>query len=558
MTRTAELAIVGATRLYPPPDPTADRSATALVIENGTLVHVGDDAAALRQVEHVRSRRPEQVEGPDQPVLDLRRLGVGEVLITPAFVDAHLHTIQAGQVMLGLDLHGVGSRDDLLDRLARQARDRPHARILIGQGWDDRGWPDPTPPTRTELDRAGRGAAVYLARVDVHSAVVSSALLDQLPDVRAAVGFRADGLVSREAHHLCRGALDRFFTDGERREAARVALRRCAELGVGTVHDLGGPHLGPLADLHRVRDAAAELGLRVASYWGELAEVRTLALAAEHSILGLAGDLCIDGAIGSRTAALRTGYADQADTSLGVRYLDDDEIRDHLITCTRAGLQGGFHCIGDDGVSAAVQGLRRAAEITGLPALRAAGHRLEHVEMVDAQDLPALAELGVTASVQPAFDATWGPPGELYEQRLGPARSAGMNPFGSMQRAGVALAFGTDAPVTPLAGWAMVHAAIRHSRAEERLSAPDAFAAATRGGHRAAGEPEAGTLAIGQPAAVAVWDCSGFAFDAAGLPRLEGGREPRCVALVVGDRLTLFADGLGAGPYGRIEQVEVR
>ncbi len=202
----------------------------------------------------------------------------------------------------------------------------------------------------------------------------------------------------------------------------------------------------------------------------------------------------------------------------GVRYLDDDEIRDHLVACTRAGLQAGFHCIGDDAVSAAVQGLRRAAEIVGLPALRAAGHRLEHVEMVDAEDLPALAELAVTASVQPAFDAAWGAPGELYEQRLGPARSAGMNPFGSMHRAGVALAFGTDAPVTPVAGWAMVHAAVRHSRVTERLSAPDAFAAATRGGHRAAGQREAGVLAVGQPAAVAVWDCSGFAFDAAGLP----------------------------------------
>ncbi len=544
MTRTAELAIVGATRLYPPPDPAGDHSATALVIKNGTVSHIGDEATALAQVERGRT-------------IDLRRLGAGEVLITPAFVDAHLHTVQAGQVLLGLDLHGVRSRDDLLDRLARQAAARPYSRILIGQGWDDRSWPDPTPPTRTELDRAGGGAAVYLARVDVHSAVVSSALLDQLPDVRAAAGFRADGLVSREAHHLCRGALDRFFTDGERREAARVVLRRCADLGVGTVHDLGGPHLGPLADLHRVRETAAELGLRVVSYWGELADGRTVALAAEHAILGLAGDLCIDGAIGSRTAALREGYADQADAWRGVRYLGDDEIRDHLVACTRAGLQGGFHCIGDDAVSAAVQGLRRAAEITGLPALRAARHRLEHVEMVEVQDLSALAELGVIASVQPAFDAVWGPPGELYEQRLGPARSAGMNPFGTMHRAGVALAFGTDAPVTPVAGWAMVQAAVQHSRAEERLSASAAFSAATRGGHRAARQPEAGTLTVGQPASVAVWDCSGFTFDSAGLPRLEVGREPRCVALAVGDRLPLLADGLGERLVGGAEGADV-
>ena len=101
---------------------------------------------------------------------------------------------------------------------------------------------------------------------------------------------------------------------------------------------------------------------------------------------GLAGDLCIDGSIGSRTAALAQPYAD-ADTH-GARYLSDDEIPEHLVACTRAGLQAGFHCIGDDAVAAAVAGLRRAAEQLGIGPVRAARHRLEHLEMVAAADIP--------------------------------------------------------------------------------------------------------------------------------------------------------------------------
>lgn len=513
------LAILGAGRLYRRGGPPA----TALVIQGGRIAYVGSEDEAAAQVAPADT-------------LHLRSAGT-DCLIAPSFVDAHLHAVQAGQVILGLDLHAVGSRVELLDAVARHTAARPGARVLIGQGWDERGWPDPTPPTRTELDRASGGAAVYLARVDVHSALVSSALLELLPEVRQASGYREDGLVSREAHHLCRGALDRFSSDAERREAARVTLRRCAELGVGAVHDLGGPHLGPAEDVDRVRDAAAEFGVHVVGYWGGLADEAGLAVARRHGLSGLAGDLCIDGAIGSRTAALSEDYRDHP--SRGVRYLDDEQIRDHIVGCTRAGLQAGFHCIGDDAVRAAVLGLRRAAEVVGAPALRAARHRLEHVEMVDPDDLSTLADLGVTASVQPAFDAAWGRPGELYEQRLGEDRSRTMNPFASFARAGVPLAFGTDAPVTPPAGWGMVAAAVTHSRSEERMAPAEAFAAATRGGHAAAGE-RAGELIVGRPAAVAVWDVAGFDFDAAGLPVLSPGHEPRCVALAVGDRLTVF------------------
>ena len=143
--------------------------------------------------------------------------------------------------------------------------------MVLGQGWDERSWPDPRPPTRAELDEAGRGRAVYLARVDVHSAVVSSGLLGALPGVEGLVGYRTDGLLSQDAHHACRARLDLLTTDEERRHAAEVALAAAAALGVGEVHELGGPHLGPLADLTRVVDAGARTDVRVVPYWGEAA-----------------------------------------------------------------------------------------------------------------------------------------------------------------------------------------------------------------------------------------------------------------------------------------------
>jgi predicted amidohydrolase YtcJ len=510
--------------------------ATALVMIDDRIAYVGDDATARAAASGARE-------------VDLNGR-----LVTPAFVDAHLHLIQTGQLLTGMDLHNCRSRDEVMDTVSSYAASHRGRRILVGQGWDERKWPDPRPPTRAELDRAASGIAVYLARVDVHSAVVSTALQDQLPGVTMAEGYRADGLLSRQAHHLARGRMDRLFTDAERRSDASTALLLAVSLGVGAVHELGGPHLGPIEDLVRVREAADELGIGLVCYWGELASIEALAKGRSVGAAGLAGDLCIDGSIGSHTASLFEPYRDQDPATpgrKGTRYLSDDEIAGHIIDCTRAGVQAGFHCIGDEAVTAAVEGLRRAASVVGLAALRRGRHRLEHVEMAAEADFTTLATYGVIASMQPAFDAYWGGPGELYEQRLGEARAAQMNRWGSLRRAGVGLALGTDSPVTPLAAWETVRAAVRHSRSTERLTVEEAFAAATLGGHRAAGIDDGGLLLPGWRADLAVWEVGGAPGTPSGLPQLDQDTPlPVCTATLAAGRQIYGSRDWGLPQHG--------
>ena len=163
--------------------------------------------------------------------------------------------------------------------------------------------------------------------------------------------------------------------------------------------------------------------------------------------------------------------------------------------------------------TAAVAGLVRVADELGVDAVRRARHRLEHVELVTPAQIATLARLGVAGSVQPAFDAAWGGAGELYEQRLGRERAATMNPLADWHRSGGVVAYGTDAPVTPLAGWAMVADAVRHSRPDQRVGVGEAFAAATRGGHLAAGDTDAGLLVPGQRAHLALWDAEPGSLD---------------------------------------------
>jgi hypothetical protein len=168
-------------------------------------------------------------------------------------------------------------------------------------------------------------------------------------------------------------------------------------------------------------------------------------------------------------------------------------------------VQAGFHAIGD----AAVDAILDAVERLGPPG--GAGHRVEHAEMV--RDPRRFAAAGLAASVQPAFDATWGGSERMYAQRLGAERAAWLNLFGPLAAAGVPLAFGSDSPVTPMDPWGAVRAAAYSSAPEAALSARAAFAAHTRGGWRAAGRDGEGVLAPGTPATFAVWQAGELAVD---------------------------------------------
>ena len=112
----------------------------------------------------------------------------------------------------------------------------------------------------------------------------------------------------------------------------------------------------------------------------------------------------------------------------------------------------------------------------------------------------------MVASVQPAFDAAWGGDTGMYARRLGVDRALATNPFADFSDAGVAMALGSDAPVTPLDPWGGVHAAVDHRTPGAGLRPFDAFDAATHGGWYAArAEHTVGPLAVGAPAHLALW-----------------------------------------------------
>lgn len=526
----------------------ADPFATAMLVDGDTVAWVGSEQAAT------------SIADASMDIVDL-----GGALLAPGFVDSHAHLTETGIALDSLQLGGVSSARELLDAVAGSTADG----TVLGHGWDETRWADPGLPSAAELERAAGGRKVYLSRVDVHSALVS-------PGLAAAAGLpnqdgqSAGSHVKGSAHTAARLAARRL-SPAALRGYQQQALAAAASNGYVALAEMAAPHIGSVEDLRLAAawndqgpDAAAFP--EVLPYWGELATSREHAQAILDglgvAVRGLAGDLNIDGSIGSRTAALRADYSD-APGERGNLYLSVEQAAAHLAACSLLGIQAGFHVIGDAGLDAALDALDRAAAEVGEQRIRAAGHRFEHVELADSNAIARLAKHSVTVSAQPAFDAVWGGAGKLYEQRLG-SRQLGMNRFGSFYAAGVPICFGSDSPVTPLRPWSGVRACLEHSNPAEQISARAAFLGHTRAGWRAARyrNPMAGQLVPGAPASFAVWEVDELMVQVSDgrvqswstdprartplLPALDTGTDPDCL-LTVRDGRELFSRGvLGA------------
>ncbi len=440
--------------------------------------------------------------------------------VLPGFHDAHLHLLALGRSRSTLDLRPAHSLEDLQARLARFAQALPPAAWIVGSGWDQSGWPQARLPERRDLDPFCGGRPAFLERIDLHAAVVNSAAVqaagigrETKPPpggeiVRDAAG-ESTGLLLEDARTLVRRLLPPPRPDDTRRALSR-ALAEAAAVGITSVQDYSGWEA--FLELERLR-AAEELPVRVREWLDFRLPLETLrAQRAHHPAADawLATGMLkafLDGSLGSRTAALLTPYADAPHTS-GLLQYDPGELIALAVERVRAGFQLGFHAIGDRAARLALDVFAAAA--AAAPTMPPP--RIEHLQVLDPADLPRLRSLGVIASIQPSHlldDRRWA------EARLGPERRASAYPWQSLLRAGLPLAFGSDAPVAGLhPGLGLFAALDRPGRngpegfppAAERISLAAALRAYTSGGALAEGtERDKGSLTPGQLADFAVW-----------------------------------------------------
>ena len=425
----------------------------------------------------------------------------------PGLIDAHIHLEGLADRHLTLELTGTASLEEALTRVEAWAARLPDDGWVVGSGWYNDAWPNPAFPTRRQLDVAAGGRPVYLRRKDGHSAWVSSAAL-QLGGIDTATADPAGGVIDRDgrgrptgilretAMHAVSGIVPRA-TDADFDAAMAQALAALAEMGVTSVHSMDSArgfaalqrlhskdHLKvrvtynlPLADLHH----AERMGVR--SGWGD-----------EYlRIWGVKAFL--DGSLGSRTAEMLDGS--------GTARLSQADLVDMIDRCARAELNVCLHAIGDGAVRRALDALARRRD-----AWRHWRPRIEHAQCVDPKDLPRFARYGVIASMQPIHAVA---DRELAD-RYWPRVTAHSYAWGSLERAGARLAFGSDAPVEtadPMLGIDAASAWRRRAawHPELAISRAKALRAYTAGAAYAVGmEQHLGSLRLGKLCDITVVD----------------------------------------------------
>jgi predicted amidohydrolase YtcJ len=198
----------------------------------------------------------------------------------------------------------------------------------------------------------------------------------------------------------------------------------------------------------------------------------------------IGGDWFLDGSFGSHTAWMSEPYPGKVPAGSppeGISYRSDEEVFSFFKEAQDAGLTVGVHAIGDAAIEQCIAGWEKVAADVGEVAVRGLRHRIEHFECATDAHIERAARLGLKASVQPAFDHLWGGESQLYSERIGWERAKEMNRFGSMLKAGLSLAAGSDSTVTPLDPFLQMHSLRNHHLAEERVDALTALRLHTEG-----------------------------------------------------------------------------
>lgn len=511
------------------------RSARAsLVLAGQVVVSVGPAGLQTAEAIGVADGRVVAVGSRDD-VLEAaapgaRMVATGGSAIIPGIHDFHLHLVGMARARHAVQLGGAATFDDLVATVRRAGSRLLPDLWLLGWGWREELL---AAGDLVRLEEAVGERAVLLHSHDGHSAWASSAArrraglgLASADPPGGRIERRGDGapngilresatdLVESVADRLRGPALDAAL-DGVLAELAGLGITGATDAGDTTTESGLGEYaaLGDSASLllggrarldGRIRlsvnvpaaaiGAASLLGLRTGEPLPGSSTIRT----------GWA-KAYLDGALGSRTAALHAPYLGGGPNDVGIARLAPGELDGLLAAGRAAGIGLAMHAIGDRAVTLALDAFGRArARGIGVPP-----DRIEHAQLVRTADLARFADLGVTASLQPVHVVTDRPAAEsAWADRLATAY-----PWRSLASAGARLAFGSDAPIEPANPWRGLFAAVHRRAPEERsgdwqpqeaLDATVALAAFTRAPAIGIGRVEEGSLAIGSVADLAV------------------------------------------------------
>jgi len=455
-------------------------SAEAVAIKDGAILAVGS--------------RPDigELQGPDTRTIDARG---GSVV--PGFVEAHMHLFSGAAELAHLQLFGVAGFGALQEAIRAYAPTRPDAKMLVGQGVDYTVLGSER-VTRHHLDAILPDRAFCMAAPDHHTMWANTKALEMAGILHGRVlgagneiVMGADGLAEGELREneafgpvlnlagesrvrlgLSTGGEPDPLPTPEERATDRAIMRRglawCARHGITSIQNMDG-NLYQLELLAEI-EAGGGLACRVQVPF-HYKNFMTLDMLDKASMMAgrYTGEwlssgmvkVFYDGVLDSWTAAMIEPYADRLDW-VGEPLFSPQQFKELAVEIDRRGLQIAVHSIGDGAVRAVLDGYEAAQKANGK---RDSRHRVEHIEVIAASDVPRFAELGAIASMQPPHPpGAMGFPLEPTVSRIGASRWPLSYAWRTLKDAGAHVVFASDWPVSPIDPILGMQAAILRKR----------------------------------------------------------------------------------------------
>lgn len=469
------------------------------------------------------------VVGPKTEVVDL-----GGALLTPGFIDAHVHVTTSGLDKLRVSFDDCDNAKDALEAVGRYAAENPNAPWIVGSGWSQ-AWFERGCPSAEALDTVVADRPVLVWNRDGHGAWANSVALE-VAGISDLTSDPVDGRIERLANGTPQGTLhegavqlvekhapedtvDEFVLGLLRgqEEMFRYGITGWQEASV--IPSVQEAYLQVAGSGHLIGDAVGAL------WWDRhrgMEQVEDLLERRSQSaprFRPTSVKLMLDGVAENYTASLVDSYLDGDGLSTGntgVDFIDPEELAQIVSVLDRHGFQCHFHSLGDRAVRSALDAIEVALKSNGRNDNR---HHLAHLQFVHPDDLPRFAEVHAVANAQPLWACADEYQLELTKPFVSAERFSWQYPFGSLLSNGATLAMGSDWGVSTAN--VMEEVAVATSRrssdvgealgVSEAISPESALSAFTLGSafvnHC---DTVRGSLAVGKKADLAVFDRDPF------------------------------------------------
>lgn len=498
----------------------ARRRARAIAISGDRIVAVGSD-------DDVRPLRGSATEVISRP----------GCMVVPGFQDAHAHPSVAARNLLNVNLDDLHTKTDYLERIGRVANENPDLEWIVGGGWYGTLFAETDGPRKEDLDAVVPDRPVFLLNTDVHGAWVNSKALE-VAGITASSPDPWDGYIVRDADGSPTGTLqegaayDVLRTVASQPSVARwktYLLRAQRELHALGITGWQDAWVEP--DLLRAyRELADEgtLSMRVvaAMWWDRHAGMEQVDRLVEQRAWATGGmldagtvkimlDGCPENGTGSMLDPYEGAFGERH--GRGIQFIDADALTEAVVALDARGFQIHQHALGDRAVRSALDAVEAARAANGWNDAR---HHIAHLQLPDPADLPRLRRAGVVANFQPY----WAQPDPVVDTltvpRVGEERAARLYPIGSVHASGAVMCMGSDWPVTTPNPWLELEVAVTRQPpgepdaepldASQRIDLATAMSAFARGSAYVNHDDEAGVLAAGMRADLAVLDRDPF------------------------------------------------